>query len=120
MPFVPEDGAPVFDSAVLINSEARGIGMADAMGEAVIVVLRQHGTVVVGGSAEEAVIRMIGAEDNAKIQYQALRDRHAHVFQGRRELKVQRGEQGGPHGVKKSWHYAEETASRNGALDGLS
>ena len=117
--FLPEDGAPVFDSAVLINSEARGIGMADAMGDALVVVLRQHGTVIVGGSAEEAVIRMIGAEDNAKIQYQALQIGTPTYFAGE-QLKVQRGEQGGPHGVKKSWHYAEETASRNGALDGLS
>jgi ribulose-5-phosphate 4-epimerase/fuculose-1-phosphate aldolase len=117
--FIPEEGAPVFDSAVLINSEARGRGMADAMGDADVVVLRQHGTVVVGGSAEEAVIRMINAEDNARMQYQALQIGTPTYFKGE-ELKVMRSEQGGKHGVLKSWHYAEETAARNGALDGLS
>jgi ribulose-5-phosphate 4-epimerase/fuculose-1-phosphate aldolase len=117
--FVPEDGAPVFDSAVLINSEARGIGMADAMGDALVVVLRQHGTVIVGGSAQEAVTRMIGAEDNARMQLQAIQIGTPTYFKGE-ELKVMRSEQGGPHGVLKSWHYAEETAGRNGALEGLS
>src|ERR1700733_12049104 len=57
--FIPEDGAPVFDSPVLIDTEVRGKGMADAMGDALMVVLRQHGTVMVGRSAEEAVVRMI-------------------------------------------------------------
>ena len=38
--FIPEAGAPVFDSAVLINTEARGIGMAEAMGNADVQVHR--------------------------------------------------------------------------------
>jgi ribulose-5-phosphate 4-epimerase/fuculose-1-phosphate aldolase len=118
-PFVPEAGAPVFDSAVLINTEVRGKAMADAMGDAQIVVLRQHGTVVIGGYAEEAVVRMINAEDNAHTQFQALQIGTPHYFQGE-ELKVMMSEQGGPHGVRKSYHYWEETAERSGALDGLS
>ena len=117
-PFIPEAGAPVFDSAVLINTEVRGKGLADAMGEALIVVMRQHGTVVVGGSAEEAVVRMINAEENARIQYHALQIGTPHYFQGA-ELAMMASEQGGPHGVRKSWHYHEETAARAGALDGL-
>jgi L-fuculose-phosphate aldolase len=117
--FIPEAGAPVFDSAVLINTETRGIGLADAMGSADIGVLRQHGTVVVGGYAEEAVVRMICAEDNARIQFQALQIGRPTYFRGE-ELKVMASEHGGKHGVRKYWHYFEETATRNGALDGLS
>ena len=117
--FIPEAGAPVFDSGVLINTEARGIGMADAMGDSLVGVLRQHGTVTVGGYAEEAVVRMICAEDNAKVQYQAMQIGSATYFHGE-ELNVMAREHGGPHGVRKYWHYYEETATRSGALDGLS
>jgi ribulose-5-phosphate 4-epimerase/fuculose-1-phosphate aldolase len=117
--FIPEAGAPVFDSPVLINTEARGIGMAEAMGDANVGVLRQHGTVTVGGYAEEAVVRMICAEDNAKIQYQAMQIGTPAFFRGE-ELKVMASEHGGKHGVRKYWHYYEETATRSGALDGLS
>jgi ribulose-5-phosphate 4-epimerase/fuculose-1-phosphate aldolase len=116
--FIPEAGAPVFDSAVLINTEKRGIGMADAMGNADIGVLRQHGTVTVGGYAEEAVVRMIVAEDNAKIQYQAMQIGTPTFFHGE-ELRLMAGEHGGRHAVRKYWHYHEETAARSGALDGL-
>lgn len=116
--FIPESGAPVFDSAVLINTEARGIGMADAMGDSPIGVLRQHGTVVVGGYAEEAVVRMIVAEDNARAQYQALQVGKPTYFRGE-EFKVMALEHGGAHAVRKYWHYYEETASRSGALAGL-
>ena len=116
--FIPEGGAPVFDSAVLINTEARAIGMADAMGDADVCVLRQHGTVIVGGYAEEAVVRLICAEDNARAQYQALQIGTPTYFYGE-ELKVMAREHGGKHGIRKYWHYYEETASRSGALAGL-
>ena len=116
--FIPEEGAPVFDSPVLINTPARGIGMAEAMGTAPVVVLRQHGTVTVGGYAEEAVTRMICAEENAHIQYQALQIGTPTYFHGE-ELRLMMGEHGGPHGVSKYWRYHEETARKSGALDGL-
>ena len=92
--------------------------MADAMGDALVVVLRQHGTVTVGESAEEAVVRMINAEDNAKTQFQALQIGTPNYMHGE-ELNVMAGEQGGKHGVRKSWHYWEETARHAGALEGL-
>ncbi len=116
--YIPEAGAPVFDSPVLINTEARGKGMADAMGDSPIGVLRQHGTVTVGGYAEEAVIRMICAEDNARAQYQALQIGEPRFMFGE-ELRLMKAEHGGPHGIQKYWRYYEETARRNGALAGL-
>jgi L-fuculose-phosphate aldolase len=117
--FIPEAGAPVFDSPVLINTPARGVGMAEKLGDAPIVVLRQHGTVTVGGYAEEAVTRMICAEENAKIQYQALQIGTPTYFHGE-ELRLMMSEHGGPHAVKKYWHFHEESAQKNGALAGLS
>jgi L-fuculose-phosphate aldolase len=116
--WIPEAGAPILDSAVLINTETRGKAMADAMGAEKIVVLRQHGTVVIGGSAEEAVVRMINAEENAHAQHQAVQIGTPTYFAGE-ELKVMRSEQGGAHGNRKSYHYWEETARKMGALDGL-
>jgi ribulose-5-phosphate 4-epimerase/fuculose-1-phosphate aldolase len=116
--FIPEAGAPVFDSPVLINTVARGKGMADAFGASPIGVLRQHGAVTVGGSCEEAVVRMICAEDNATTQYEALQIGTPNYMHGE-ELRLMQGEHSGPHGVQKYWRYFEETARRNGALDGL-
>jgi ribulose-5-phosphate 4-epimerase/fuculose-1-phosphate aldolase len=116
--WIPEHGAPIFDSAVLINTEQRGKAMADAMGAEKVVVLRQHGTVVIGGSAEEAVVRMINAEENAHAQHQALQIGTPTYFAGS-ELASMRSEQGGAHGNRKSYHYWEETARKMGALDGL-
>lgn len=116
--FLPEDGAPVFDSPVLINTEQRSRGMCDAMGNAPIVVLRQHGTVTSGGSLQEAVARMVCAEKNAELQAKAILLGKPNYFRGE-EKKVLDSEGGGPHGVKKYWTYLTETAERNGALAGL-
>jgi L-fuculose-phosphate aldolase len=103
---------------VLINTEARGKGMADALRDATIVVLRQHGTVTVGISAEESMVRMVAADDNARAQYEALQIGAPLFFHGE-ELKQLKGEHSGPHGVLKQWHYYEETAALKGALEGL-
>ena len=117
--FLPEEGAPVFDSPVLINTEVRGRGMAEAMGDAAIVVLRQHGTVTCGGSIQEAVTRMVCAEKNAELQAKAITLGKPLYFHGK-ELELLFQEQGGgPHGVKKYWTYLTGCAERNGAFAGL-
>ena len=116
--FIAEAGAPVFDSPMLINTAARGAGVAETIGSGPIVVLRQHGAVTLGAYAEEAVVRMICAEDNAKTQYQALQIGTPTYLHGE-ELRVLASEHGGPHGIKKFWRYYEETALKTGALDGL-
>jgi ribulose-5-phosphate 4-epimerase/fuculose-1-phosphate aldolase len=117
--FIPEAGAPVFDSAVLINTEVRSKGMADAMGTAPIVVLRQHGTVTVGRSLEEAVTRMVRAEKNADAQARAIAAGTPRFFAGseRAGLVAESGD--GLHGIKKFWTFLEETAEHNGAFVGL-
>ena len=58
--FIPEDGAPVFDSPVLINTVARGKGMADAFGDSPIGILASARCRNRSASiAEQAVVRMI-------------------------------------------------------------
>jgi L-fuculose-phosphate aldolase len=116
--FLPEGGTPVFDTPVLINTAARGQAMAQALGDATALVLRQHGAVVTGFSIENAVVRMICAEANAKMQYQALQLGTPAYLHGE-ELKTVASEGGGPHGTKKYWTYWEETARKAGALEGL-
>jgi HCOMODA/2-hydroxy-3-carboxy-muconic semialdehyde decarboxylase len=116
--FLPEDGAPVFDSPVLINTETRSKGMCDAMGNAPVVVLRQHGTVTCGGSLQEAVARMVCCEKNAVMQLKAIQLGNPRYFKGE-EKRVLDSEGGGAHGVKKYWTYLTGTAERNGAFVGL-
>jgi ribulose-5-phosphate 4-epimerase/fuculose-1-phosphate aldolase len=115
--FLPESGAPTFDTPVLINTVERGRGMAAALGNAPAVVMRQHGCVTVGASVEEAVVRMICLENNAMLQYQALQVGKPKYLHGE-ELAVLKRENW-DNAIGKFWHYHEETARRAGALDGI-
>jgi ribulose-5-phosphate 4-epimerase/fuculose-1-phosphate aldolase len=117
-PFLPEEGAPTFDSAVLINTQARGSAVAEHIGQAGAIVLRQHGTVVVGDSVEQAVVRMITAELNAKLQAQTLQMGVPRYLTGE-ELAVLVKENTSPIIIRKFWHFHEETARTKGALAGL-
>lgn len=116
--YIPEEGAPVFDTPVLINTEVRSRGMADAMGDSPIVVLRQHGTVTWGGSVQEAVKRLVSAERTAEIQRNAIAIGTPNYLHGS-ELTTLYNESAGPHAVKKYWTYLTECAERNGAFKGL-
>ena len=117
-PFLPEAGAPTFDSSVLINTEARGSAVAEQLGAAGAIVLRQHGTITVGVSVEESVVRMITAEENAKVQYRALQIGTPRYLGGE-ELVVLARENLTPVIIRKFWHYHEQTARMQGALAGL-
>jgi ribulose-5-phosphate 4-epimerase/fuculose-1-phosphate aldolase len=116
--FLPEEGAPVFDSPVLINSLERGTAMANALGSAPALVLRQHGTVTVGRSIPEAAVRMICAEANAEILHYAMQHGDVHLLRGG-ELKTLAAENWSNAAIEKYWHHHEECAQRRGALDQL-
>jgi ribulose-5-phosphate 4-epimerase/fuculose-1-phosphate aldolase len=117
-PFVPEGGAPMLDSAVLINTETRGAALATALADAPIVVMRQHGAVTVGASVEEAVIRMICGEDNARCQFRALQIGTPNYIEGS-EAGTLRAENLDPKIIRKFWNYWDETARSAGAFAGL-
>jgi ribulose-5-phosphate 4-epimerase/fuculose-1-phosphate aldolase len=112
--FIPEAGAPVFDSAVLINTEARGEALAAALGAAPAVILRQHGAVTVGTSVQEAVVRMICLEDNARKQGGAIRMGGVKYLAGGeyKTLSVENWS----NATEKFWLFHEETAHHKGAL----
>jgi HCOMODA/2-hydroxy-3-carboxy-muconic semialdehyde decarboxylase len=71
-------GVPVFDirerfgaTDILVGSSQRGAALADALGDAAVVLLRAHGFVAVGPSLPAAVFRAIFTEVNARVQLQA-------------------------------------------------
>jgi ribulose-5-phosphate 4-epimerase/fuculose-1-phosphate aldolase len=115
--FLPEAGAPVFDSPVLINTLARGEAIAAALGDAPAIVLRQHGAVTVGSEVRESVVRMICLEDNARKQYGATVMGGVKYLAGG-ELATLAVENW-TNAVEKFWRYHDETAERNGALAGI-
>jgi HCOMODA/2-hydroxy-3-carboxy-muconic semialdehyde decarboxylase len=72
------DGAALFDireaagdTDMLISNGALGAALAKALGEKSAVLMRGHGSTVVGNSIEQAVYRAIYAEVNARLQIEA-------------------------------------------------
>ena len=62
------DGVPVFDSVGHINTRELGDGLARALGDRRAVLIKMHGTAVVGHSLEESVVAAIQLEENAQQQ----------------------------------------------------
>ena len=72
------EGAALFDirdaagdTDMLISNGALGAAMAKALGDKSVVLMRGHGSTVVGGSVEQAAYRAIYAEVNARLQIEA-------------------------------------------------
>jgi len=69
MLFAP--GVPVYEDPNLINTEERGERLVKLLGSGFAVVLKNHGTVTVGKTLEEAAGVTLTLEDTAKIQLMA-------------------------------------------------
>jgi ribulose-5-phosphate 4-epimerase/fuculose-1-phosphate aldolase len=109
---------PVFDDAGHISSPERGELIADAIGNHPALVMRGHGMVVVGRNVEEAITRIGLAEDNAHTQYLGLAIGAIQPLRAD-EVAVIAGHTSSEKSVRKAFHYEEETARREGALEGL-
>lgn len=59
------------DTDMLIRNEQLGVALARALGPHAIVLMRGHGSTVVGTSVQQVVYRAIYAETNARLQGQA-------------------------------------------------
>ena len=59
------------DTDMLISNASLGVALAAALGSRSTVLMRGHGSTVVGASLEQAVYRAIYAEVNARLQTQA-------------------------------------------------
>jgi HCOMODA/2-hydroxy-3-carboxy-muconic semialdehyde decarboxylase len=60
------------DTDMLVGSAPLGAALARTLGERSTVLMRGHGSTVVGSSLEQAVYRAIYAEVNARLQLQAI------------------------------------------------
>jgi HCOMODA/2-hydroxy-3-carboxy-muconic semialdehyde decarboxylase len=60
------------DTDLLVSSNALGAALAGCLGPRSTVLMRGHGSTVVGSTLEQAVYRAIYAEVNARLQLQAL------------------------------------------------
>jgi|SRR5579859_667858 len=75
------EAAPVFEireaagpaSDMLIRTPGLGAALADKLGPASVVLMRGHGSTVVGGTIRQAVFRAVYTEVNARLQAEALR-----------------------------------------------
>lgn len=73
--------APIFeirhaageDSDLLIRSGALGAALARSLGTSPLVLMRGHGSTVVGASLKQAVFRAVYTEVNARLQAEAMR-----------------------------------------------
>jgi len=109
---------PVFDDAGHISTPERGELLANAIGSSPALVLRGHGMVVVGRNVEEAITRIGLAEDNAHTQYLGLAIGPIQPLRPD-ELAAIARHTSSEKSIRKAFHYEEETARREGALDGL-
>lgn len=71
-------GVPVFDirqrfgaTDMLVSDDARGLALAEAMGQYDIVLMRAHGSVACGPTLQTAVFRAVYTEVNARVQHWA-------------------------------------------------
>jgi len=60
------------DTDMLISNRALGVALAKSLGPRTAVLMRGHGSTVVGESLEQVIYRAIYAEVNAKLQLQAI------------------------------------------------
>jgi HCOMODA/2-hydroxy-3-carboxy-muconic semialdehyde decarboxylase len=68
---IREAAGPASD--MLIRTPALGAALADRLGGAAVVLMRGHGSTVVGGDLRQAVFRAVYTEVNARLQAEALR-----------------------------------------------
>ena len=79
--FLSEKGTPIFEirdfagpgSDLLITSNMLGAALADSLGEGPAVLMRGHGSTVVGSTLRQAVFRAVYTEIGARLQMEAMR-----------------------------------------------
>jgi ribulose-5-phosphate 4-epimerase/fuculose-1-phosphate aldolase len=98
------DGFPVLEDSRLINSRDRGVALAKALGSNRGLMLRGHGSVVVGESIKEVFFRGYFAELNARYQMDAYRTGQQPLRLPEEEINEANGHY---HGrlYEKVWNY---------------
>lgn len=96
--------APLFEEYGLVDNDAMGDRIADAMGDVQAIVLKGHGDIVVGESIEEACVFAVWAEKAARLQLQVLSAGEPHWMPEAEVAKVRRQVRDG-RAVIRSWNY---------------
>ena len=106
------DGVPNFQEFRVIDSDLLGDDMARAMGSKETLMLKGHGAVSSGRSVEEALVNMMGLEDQAKRNYMALACAGASISELSpdqvKEYVETRSLGASPPIAIAMWHYYEE------------
>ena len=96
---------PTFPNPLSVNTRDMGEALADTLGGGRAVVLRSHGTVVVGADIVEAFALALYLEDNAERQYMAGRVGEPYVFSAA-EQEACRANLWKPNLFQKAWDHA--------------
>lgn len=96
--------APLFAERGLIDDFDIGLRMADALGDASVLVLKGHGNVVAGGDIRETCVSAIWAEKAAQLQYQATLLGQPEWYPADEVDKVRRQIQAG-RAFERAWDY---------------
>jgi L-ribulose-5-phosphate 4-epimerase len=94
----------MFDSPLSVSTQALGGRVADALADDRAILLRSHGTIVVGADIKEAFCLAVYLEENAYRQYMALSLGAPYVF-GPEEIESCRRSLWNPHLFQKAWDY---------------
>ncbi len=112
------DCVPVSDDGTLIQRPEQGDELARALGDNLAVLLKSHGTVVVGATIEEALVAAVMLEDNATRLYQASLLGSPNVLEGE-ELATLKRQIWQPKVVSKMWGFHMLKAQAAGLLNDL-
>jgi ribulose-5-phosphate 4-epimerase/fuculose-1-phosphate aldolase len=108
--------APVFEirsaggmaSDMLIRDRRLGAALARALGSHAVVLMRGHGSTVVGGSLRQAVFRAVYAEVNARLQSEAMRLGPVIFLNGEEAAKAAAANDGQINRAWELWRIAAE------------
>jgi ribulose-5-phosphate 4-epimerase/fuculose-1-phosphate aldolase len=94
----------VFDSPLSVSTREIGSRVADALADDGAILLRSHGTIVVGADIKEAFCLAVYLEENAYRQCMALRLGQPYAF-STEEIASCRKSLWKPHLFQKAWDY---------------
>jgi ribulose-5-phosphate 4-epimerase/fuculose-1-phosphate aldolase len=94
----------VFDSPLSVSTREAGGRVAEALADDRAILLRSHGTIVVGADIKEAFCLAVYLEENAYRQYMALSLGQPYAFSAE-EIASCRKSLWKPHLFQKAWDY---------------
>ena len=110
--FLGSGPVPLYPDPRLVHSEAQGQALASSLGDKRACIMRNHGTVVVGASVQDAFIGAVHLEENALRQHLALQIGQPSGYSAEELADVAAAT--GPRQVQKIWDYYVSRARREG------